>query len=65
MPELSAEEILGFTNEATVKVLTQIQNMLSNENIEEAKKYIAEQLKSDAKPVEKKELEIPTFIIKE
>lgn len=51
MPDTS--EILKLTNVATVEVLTRIQNMLSNDHIEEAKAYIAEQLKSDEVKVDK------------
>lgn len=46
-------EILKLTNVATVEVLTRIQNMLSADHIEEAKAYIAEQLKSDEVKVDK------------
>lgn len=51
MPDTS--EILKLTNVATVEVLTAIQNMLSSDHIEEAKAYIAEQLKSDEVKVDK------------
>ncbi len=51
MPDTA--EILKLTNVATVEVLTRIQNMLSSDHIEEAKAYIAEQLKSDEVKVDK------------
>lgn len=51
MPDTS--EILKLTNVATVEVLTRIQNMLSANYIEEAKAYIAEQLKSDEVKVDR------------
>lgn len=62
--EISSEEILNYTVDANVSVLTKIQNMLSNEHIEEAKEYINEVLKSDKKELHK-EVEIPKFIIKD
>lgn len=65
MPELSAEEILGYTNEATVKVLTQIQNLLSNDHVEDAMEYINDQLKSDEVAVKKSEIEIPKFVLEQ
>ena len=61
---MSDGEILKYTVDANVKVLTTIQNMLSNEHIDEAKAYIDEQLKSD-KTFKKKDLEIPKFILKD
>lgn len=60
---MSTEEILNYTNEATVEVLTKIQNMLSSDHVEDAQEFIKEQLKSDIKPI-KKEIEIPKFILK-
>lgn len=59
MPEYSDKEILRLTNVATVEVLTRIQNMLSSDHVEDAKKYIAEQLSSDG--VDARELDFHLY----
>lgn len=66
MPEIEVnkDDLLKYTVDANVRALIMIQNMLSNEHIEEAKEYIDEILKSDKKEVNK-EIEIPKFILKE
>ena len=60
--EISKDELLQYTIDANVHALIRLQNMLSNEHIEEAKSYIDELLKSDKKELHK-EVDIPEFVL--
>ena len=51
--EISKDELLQYTIDANVHALIRLQNMLSNEHIEEAKSYIDELLKSDEVKVDR------------